>query len=112
MGSPTRLKEVQKLTRCVVALNRFISRMGEKGLPLFKLLKKSDHFMWTSEVDQLFLIHIFVEKILKADFQNLKRYISFPPVLTAPRPDEELLLYIADTPQVANAVLVIEREGL
>ena len=44
MKSPTRLKKIQKLTRCVAALSRFISRLGERGLPLFKLLKRSDHF--------------------------------------------------------------------
>ena len=44
MRSPTWLKEVQKLTGCIAALSRFISKLGEKGLSLFKLLKKNDHF--------------------------------------------------------------------
>jgi hypothetical protein len=33
------VKDIQKLTRCMAALSRFISRLGEKGLPFFKLLK-------------------------------------------------------------------------
>ena len=45
MKSLTRRKKVQKLTGCVAALSRFISRLGEKGLSLFKLLKKSDNFL-------------------------------------------------------------------
>ena len=98
MRSLTRLKDVQKLTCCVATLSRFISRMGEKGLSLFKLLKKIEWFLWMPEAEVV--------------FQDLKRYLSFPPVLTAPRLDEELLLYVATTPQVASAVLVIEREGL
>ena len=40
MGPPRSVKDVQKLTGCMAALNCFISRLGEKGLPFFKLLKK------------------------------------------------------------------------
>jgi hypothetical protein len=39
MGAPRMIKIVQKLTGCMAALNRFISRLGEWGLPFFKLLK-------------------------------------------------------------------------
>jgi hypothetical protein len=39
MKAPTCIKDVQKLTGCMAALNRFISRFGEWGLPFFKLLK-------------------------------------------------------------------------
>jgi hypothetical protein len=39
MKAPTCIKGVQKLTGCMVALNRFISKLGERGLPFFKLLK-------------------------------------------------------------------------
>jgi hypothetical protein len=35
------LKGVQKLLGCLAALSRFISRLGEKGLPLYRLLKKT-----------------------------------------------------------------------
>ena len=41
MGPPRNIKDVQKLMGCMAALNRFISRLGEKGLPFFKLLKKT-----------------------------------------------------------------------
>jgi hypothetical protein len=40
-----------KLTGMMAALGRFISKIGEEGLPFFKLLKKSDKFEWTGEVD-------------------------------------------------------------
>jgi hypothetical protein len=39
MEAPATIKDVQKLTGCMAALNRFISRLGERGLPFFKLLK-------------------------------------------------------------------------
>jgi hypothetical protein len=40
MKAPATIKDVQKLTGCMVALNRFISRLGERVLPFFKLLKR------------------------------------------------------------------------
>jgi citrate lyase alpha subunit len=51
MKRPTGKKDVKKLTDMMAALGRFISKLGEKGLPFFKLLKKSDKFSWTDEVD-------------------------------------------------------------
>jgi hypothetical protein len=39
MKATTCIKDVQKLTGCMAALNRFISMLGERGLPFFKLLK-------------------------------------------------------------------------
>jgi hypothetical protein len=39
MKAPCCIKDVQKLTGCMAALNRFISKLGEWGLPFFKLLK-------------------------------------------------------------------------
>jgi hypothetical protein len=44
MEAPTTIKDVQKLTGCMAALNRFISQLGERGLPFFKLLKRQDKF--------------------------------------------------------------------
>jgi hypothetical protein len=49
MEAPRSQKKVQRLTGCMAALSRFISRLGEKGLPFYKLLKKVDKFQWTSE---------------------------------------------------------------
>jgi hypothetical protein len=47
MGSIRDLKGVQKVLGCLAALSRFISRLGEKGLPLYRLLKKHERFSWT-----------------------------------------------------------------
>ena len=44
MNSPTKLKDVQKLTGCMAALSRFVSRLGEWAMPFYKLLKKQDKF--------------------------------------------------------------------
>jgi hypothetical protein len=47
MRPPTCIKDVQKLTGCLAALSRFISRLAERALPFFKLLWKSGPFVWT-----------------------------------------------------------------
>ena len=44
MEEPTNLKGVQRLAGRVAALSRFISRLGEKALPFYQLLKKADNF--------------------------------------------------------------------
>jgi hypothetical protein len=55
MGKPAKLHEVQQLARHVVALSRFIARLGKKALPFYALTKKSDKkFEWTEEADAAF----------------------------------------------------------
>jgi hypothetical protein len=44
MEPPRSQKKVQRLTGCMVALRCFISRLGERGMPFYKLLKKVDKF--------------------------------------------------------------------
>jgi hypothetical protein len=74
MRAPTCIKDVQKLTGCMAALNRFISKLEERGLPFFKLLKHQEKFVWTPEADQA--------------LAQLKDFLSKPPILTAPRKKE------------------------
>jgi hypothetical protein len=38
----------------MAALSRFISRLDEKGLLFFKLLKAKEKFEWSEEVDTAF----------------------------------------------------------
>jgi hypothetical protein len=93
MRPPRNVKDVQKLTGCMAALSRFISRLGEKGLPFFKLLKASDKFTWTDEAD--------------VAFTQLKAFLTTRPILTAPQPNEVLFLYITATNRVVSMVLVV-----
>jgi hypothetical protein len=95
MEAPATIKDVQKLTGCVAALNRFISQLGERGLPFFKLLKCEDKFQW-------------MEKAERA-LQELKQHLQSPLVLTAPQLGEDLLLYIAATTHVVSSAIVVER---
>jgi hypothetical protein len=79
MKPPQSLHDVQKLTGCMAALSRFISRLSVRGLPFFKLLKKQDKFQWTEEVQEA--------------FEELKGYLTTLPTLVAPEPDKVLQLY-------------------
>jgi hypothetical protein len=55
MGKLTKLYNVQKLAGCVAALSRFVAQLGEKALPFYALMKKSnDKFEWTEEADAAF----------------------------------------------------------
>jgi dsDNA-binding SOS-regulon protein len=96
MAKPSNKKDVMKLTDMMVALGHFISKLGEKGLPFFKLLKKADKFVWDDEAQRA--------------FEDLKESLTTPPVMTAPIPKETLLLYISSTTNVVSTVLVTERE--
>ena len=80
----------------MAALNRFLSKLGERGLPFFKLLKNQDKFRWSQEAADA--------------FEDLKQHLQSPLILTAPMPGEELLLYIAATTHVVSTSIVVERE--
>jgi hypothetical protein len=45
---------VQKLTGCLAVLSRFISRLVERALPFFKLLRRSGPFVWSDEAEEEF----------------------------------------------------------
>jgi hypothetical protein len=93
---PSNKKDVMKLTGMMVALGHFISKLGEKGLPFFKLLKKADKFMWDDEAQKA--------------FEALKESLTTPPIMTPPILKETLLLYISTTTNVVSTVLIAERE--
>jgi hypothetical protein len=93
--APATIKDVQKLTGCMAALNRFISRLEKRGLHFFKLLKCQDKFQWMEEAERA--------------LQDLKQHLQSPPVLKEPLPGEDLLLYIAATTHVISNSIVIER---
>ena len=93
---PKDLKQIQKLTGCVAALSRFISRLGEKALPLYRLLRRTEHYEWTDAAT--------------AGLEEIKAILATNLVLAAPNLGEPMLLYIAATHQVVSAVLVIEEK--
>ena len=65
-------------------------------MPLYKLLKKTDTFVWTKEAQQA--------------LESLKASLTSAPILIAPEWGEPLLLYIVASNHVVSAALVVERE--
>jgi hypothetical protein len=96
MAKPSNKKDVMKLARMMADLGRFIIKVGEKGLPFFKILKKADKFTWDDEAQKA--------------FEALKESLMTRPIMTPPIPKETLLLYISATTNVVSTVLVTERE--
>jgi hypothetical protein len=85
----------------MATLSRFISRLGKRGMPFYKLLKKVDIFQWTTEAQEA--------------LEALKKFLTTPPVLkssrraTSDQPAEDLLLYISCTTHVVSTALVVKR---
>src|SRR3954466_7265352 len=95
MQEPTNIKGVQQLTGRLAALSRFISRLGERTLPFYQLLRKGEKFEWTEEA--------------RNAFADLKKTPSTPPILAVPKEREKLYLYIAARSSVVSTALVVER---
>jgi hypothetical protein len=76
MGPIKDLKGVQRVTGCLAALSRFISRLGERGLPLYHLLRKAECFTWTPETEEA--------------LGNLKALLTNVPILEPPPLPEKL----------------------
>ena len=98
MGPIRNIKGVQRLTGCLATLSFFIFRLGERGMPLYKLLKKLDVFVLTKEGQQA--------------LESLKASLMSATILVAPEQREPLLLYVMASNHVVSAALVIEREEL
>src|SRR4051812_19378225 len=95
MELPRCLNDVQKFTGFLASLSRFVCRLGEKAVPLYQLMKKSDKFIWTPQADNA--------------FHELKKMLVTTPILASPLSKEPMLLYIAATNRVVSDVIVVER---
>ena len=89
---PQNAKEVQKLIGMTAALNRFISWSIDRCRRFFLLMNKWKGFEWT-------------EKCAQA-FQQLKEYLSHPPIMSSPETNEVMFAYIAVASHVVSWVLI------
>jgi hypothetical protein len=96
MSPPRTVKEVQSLTGKAAALNRFVSRSTDKCLPFFRTLKKA--FQWTEECQKA--------------FEELKVYLSSPPLLSPSKTGEELYLYLAVSASAVSSALIREEDHI
>ena len=79
-------------------LNQFISRSVDRCRPFFKLLNKWKGFEWTEEC------------VLA--FQQLKEYLSWPPIMSNPEVDEVLFAYIVVASHAMSLVLIRVDNGV
>ena len=96
MEEPKSIRDVQKLTGRIAALNRFIPRSTDRSLPFFKVLRSANKFEWGPEQSEAL-------QALKNHLQNMVK-------ITSPDPKDVLLLYIAASYSAVSAALVLERE--
>ena len=80
------------MTRRIAALNKFVSRAIDKCLPFFKTLKQV--FQWTEKCE--------------VAFQDLKEYLSKPPLLSPSIEGEDLFLYLAVSQTVVSSAPIHE----
>ena len=76
----------------VTTLNMFMSKATNKWLPFFMTLKQD--FAWTDDYE--------------AVFQELKHYLSNPPLLSPSKEGEDLFLYLAVSAIVVSTTLIQE----
>ena len=81
----------------MIKLNRFISRSSDRCKPFYDILKRNKKFEWKEEHEKA--------------FQELKTYLSTPPLLVKPVDAEPLILYLAVSSHTVSAVLVKYLEG-
>src|SRR3954469_2901742 len=95
MQEPTNIKGVQKLTGRLAAPSRFISRLGERTLPFYQLLRKGEKIEGSEEA--------------RNAFADLKKTLSTPPILAVPKDQGKLYLYIAARSSVVSTTLIVKR---
>ena len=96
LAKPACINDVQRLAGRIAALSRFISRLGEKAIPLYQMMKKTDNFVWSDAAN--------------AAFEDLKKRLAEPPILAAPVDNEPLLLYVAANARAVSVAIVVERK--
>ena len=94
MAPSRNIRDVQKLTGRLAALNRFLSRSVQRELSFFKVLKKVEKFFWIEECQQI--------------FDQMNDYLHRLPTLTLLQVGETLYLYFTSTEEAMIAVLVQE----
>ena len=90
--------EVQKLTGMMAVLNRFISRSADRCRPFFLLLHKWNKFEWSEEC--------------VVAFEQLKQYLSHPPIMSSLVVDEVLFAYIVIAFYAISFVLIWVDSGI
>ena len=82
----------------IATLNWFISRSADRCRPFFLLLHKWKEFKWSDEC--------------VVAFQQLKQYLSHPPIMSSPVVDEVLFAYIVVALYAISFVIIRVDSGI
>nr|GEW04783.1 reverse transcriptase domain-containing protein [Tanacetum cinerariifolium] len=100
MPSPKTLKQMHSLSGKLTTLNRFLSKLFERSLPLLDTLKKCTNkkdFRWTEAAEAASL--------------EMKKLVSKLPTFTTPKKGETLMMYLDAENETVSTVLLTERDG-
>ena len=76
----------------IATLNRFISKLADRCRPFYLLINKWKEFEWSEDCVMA--------------FQQLKEYLSRPPIKSNPETNEVLYAYIVMAPHAVSLVLI------
>ena len=91
MPRPTNLHELKSLQGHLAYIRRFISNLSGRCKPFSWLMKKGVPFQW--------------DQACQNAFEDIKKYLTNPPVLGAPIKGRPLILYTAAMPTSLGALL-------
>jgi len=80
MHPPKNLKELRGLQGRLAYIRRFIANLSGRCQPFTRFMKKGVSFVW--------------DKACQEAFEDIKRYLTKPPVLVAPTSGKPFLLYV------------------
>ncbi|KAG9458441.1 hypothetical protein H6P81_002949 [Aristolochia fimbriata] len=91
MPEPKNVSELKSFQGHLAYIRRFILNLAGRCQPFSRLLKKDTSFEWDDSCQNA--------------FNNIKAYLTKPPMLVAPIVDRTLLLYIAAQEKLVGALL-------
>ncbi|XP_074266017.1 uncharacterized protein LOC141588475 [Silene latifolia] len=96
MAEPSTLKDLRSLQGRLAYIRRFISNLAGRCHPFSHLMKKGAPFEW--------------DELCRKAFDDIKKYLSNPPVLGAPIPGKSIILYISAQEHSMGALCAQENE--
>src|SRR3954470_60104 len=91
MPPPRSVRELRGLQGRLAYIRRFIANLSGKCQPFSKLMKKGVSFVWDQQCQEA--------------FDEIKRYLTSPPVLVAPVAGKPFLLYVRSMDHYLGALL-------
>ena len=91
MHPPRNLKEFRGLQGRLAYIRRFIANLSGRCQPFTRLMKKDASFVW--------------DQACQETYEDIKRYLTKPPVLVAPTSRKSFLLYVKAMDHSLGALL-------